>query len=297
MLGGSGLDNYTNHIMDCVNWGEPWGAEFRKGMLDYRFMRMEQYRRNLLPNMLGQYARPDVRDRRQRPAGANRCRVEDIEWLMALRVRARRRLLADLHAGLEGVPARQQSSPIEALMLPNINEFTAAMHAWQSAYQAKAFPPEVKKLIGERNREFHLVENGKTSWTLYPLHVATGTLEAAKRTIKTDNPHDNAPVNFVIFNAGSPVSKLALKLPGNVTVPLKDAELKGEEIVRYTGGEEAAIYGRNWNKLRAVKVDAKLLTLAKGPAEIAVDWAGDDKVKLNMEIRLVGPARQLTPQK
>ena len=80
-------------------------------------------------------------------------------------------------------------------------------------------------------------------------------------------------------------------------MPLEGAELKGEEIIRYTGGEEAVIYGRNWNKLRAVKVDAKLLKLAKGPAEIAVDWAGDDKVKLTTEIRLVGPARQLTPQK
>ena len=158
-------------------------------------------------------------------------------------------------------------------------------------------PADVKTLIGDRNREFHMVENGPTSWTLYPLHVATGNIEAATPIIKTDNPHENAPVNFVILNLGSPVSKLVLKLPGNVTVSLEDAELKGEEIIRYTGGEDAVIYGRNWNKLRTVKVNAKLLTLAKGPAEIAVDWVGDDKVKLSAEIRLVGPARQLTPQK
>ena len=297
MLGGSGLDNYTNHIMDCVNWGEPWGAEFRKGMLDYRFMRMDQYRRNLLPHMLGQYAAQMFAVAGDAPAESSRCRVEDVEWLMALRcghdAGFSLTFTPDWNAYLRG----KKTSPIASLMMPNIDELTKAMHAWQSAYDANAFPEDVKTLIGDRNREFHMIENGPASWTLYPLHVATGTLEAATRVIKTDNPHESAPVHFVIFNAGSPVSKLALKLPGNVTVPLEGAEIKGEEIIRYTGGEVAVIYGRNWNVLRTMKVDAKLLTLAKGPAEIAVDWSGDDKVKLTAEIRLVGPARQLTPQK
>ena len=31
MLGGSGIDNYTNHIMDCVNWGEPWAPRSAMG--------------------------------------------------------------------------------------------------------------------------------------------------------------------------------------------------------------------------------------------------------------------------
>ena len=248
-------------------------------MLDYRFMRMEQYRRNMIPKSLGQYCAQMYAIAGNGRPELNRCRVEDIEWLMGLAcgndAGFQLSFTPDWNAFLRGRP----KSPIEALLLPNIDELTRAMHAWQSAYDANAFPQEVKTLIGDRNREFHLVENSKTSWTLYPLHAATGTLEAATRTLKTDNPHDNAPVHFVIFNAGSPVSKLALKLPGNVTVPLEGAELKGEEIIRYTGGEEAVIYGRNWNKLRTVKVNAKLLKLAKGPAEIAVDWAGDDKVK------------------
>ncbi|MEI7954515.1 MAG: hypothetical protein WCJ66_05045 [Verrucomicrobiota bacterium] len=297
MLGGSGLDNYTNHIMDCVNWGEPWGAEFRKGMLDYRFMRMDQYRNNLLPHMLGQYAAQMYAVASDAPAESSRCRAEDVEWLMALRcghdAGFSLTFTPDWNAYLRG----KKTSPIAALMMPNIDELAKAMHAWETAYQANAFPADVKTLIGDRNREFHMVENGPASWTLYPLHVASGNIEAATRIIKTDNPHENAPVNFVIFNLGSPVSKLALKLPGNVTVPLEGAEMNGEEIIRYTGGEDAVIYGRNWNKLRTVKVNAKLLTLAKGPAEIAVDWAGDDHVKLTAEIRLVGPARQLTPQK
>lgn len=296
-FGASGMNVYTCHYIDSVEWGEPWGAEFRKGMLDYRFMRMEQYRRNMIPKSLGQYCAQMYAIAGNGRPELNRCRVEDIEWLMALAcghdAGFQLSFTPDWNAFLRGRP----KSPIESLLLPNIDELTRAMHAWQSAYDANAFPEDVKTLIGDRNREFHMVENGKTSWTLYPLHVATGKLEAATRTIKTDNPYDGAAVNFAIFNTGSPVSKLALKLPGNVAVPLEGADLKGEEIIRYTGGEEAVIYGRNWNKLRTVKVDAKLLTLAKGPAEIAVEWAGDDKVTLNAEIRLVGPARQLTPQK
>jgi len=294
MLGGSGIDNYTNHIMDCVNWGEPWGATFRQGMLDYRFMRLEQYRCSMLPHMLGQYAAQMYAIAGTGRPELNRCRVEDVEWLMALRAGNDAGFSLTFTPDWEAYLRGKQGSPIEALMLPNITELTAAMRVWENAYQAKAFTPEVKKLIGERHGNFHLVANGTATWTLYPINVAAGTLEAAKRTIKADNPYDNAPLNFVIFNLGStPVSKLVLKLPDNVSVPLTDVELKGEEIIRYTGGNDATIYGRNWDKPRTVKIDPKPLTLKKGPAEVTVEWAGDDKVKLDAELRLIGPAMKL----
>ena len=276
--------------------GRALGATFRNGMLDYRFMRMEQYRRNLLPNMLGQYAAQMYAIAGNGRPELNRCRVEDIEWLMALRAGNDAGFSLTFTPDWEAYLRGHRTSPIEALMLPNINELTAAMRTWETAHQAKAFPPEVKKLIGQRHGNFHLVQNGPASWTLYPIHVAAASLEGAKRTIHADNPYDQAAVTFVIFNQASPASKIVLKLPDNVSVPLTDVELKGEEIVRYSGGNEATIYGRNWDKRRTVKIDPRPLTLKKGPAEFAVDWAGDAKVKLDVEIRLVGPAWQLAPQ-
>ncbi|MCY2932354.1 MAG: hypothetical protein NTV86_23245 [Planctomycetota bacterium] len=296
-LSGSGIDVYMNHLMDAMCWGEPWGAEFRHGMLDYRFMRMEQYRCSMLPNMLGQYAAQMYAIAGQGRPELNRCRVEDIEWLMALWAGNDAGFSLTFTPDWEAYLRGHKTSPIEALMLPNLDELTAAMRTWETAHQAKAFPPEVKKLIGERHGNFHLAANGKDSWTLYPLRVASGALEAGKSSLKMDNPYENAPVNFVIFNQGSTLSKIVLKLPNNVRVPLTDAELKGEEIIRYTGGQEATIYGRNWNKLRTVKVDSNLLNVKKGATEIAVEWAGDDKVKIKAEIRLVGPAWDLTPGK
>ena len=131
MLGGSGIDNYTNHIMDCVNWGEPWGATFRNGMLDYRFMRMEQYRCSLLPNMLGQYAAQMYAIAGNGRPELNRCRVEDIEWLMALRAGNDAGFSLTFTPDWEAYLRGHRTSPIEALMLPNINELTAAMCRWR----------------------------------------------------------------------------------------------------------------------------------------------------------------------
>lgn len=297
MLGGSGLDNYTNHIMDCVNWGEPWGDVFRKGMLSYRFMRMEQYKRNMLPHMLGQYAAQVYAIAGPSQPGQNRCRVEDIEWLMALRTGHDAGFSLTFTPDWEAYLRGKQGSPIDALMLPNISEITAAMNAWETAYQAKAFSTDLKKLLGDPNREFHLVKRSPASWTLYPIHMAQGTLDAANRALKTDNPYDNAPVTFVIFNLSSPASNIALKLPGNVTADLKGVALKGGEILKYTGDNEATIYNSNWGKQRTVKIDSKLLTLKKGPADVGVEWTGAADSKLQVELRLVGPSWELEPGK
>jgi len=182
-------------------------------------------------------------------------------------------------------------------MLPNIAEITAALHAWETAYQAKAFPAEVQKLLGDRTREFHLVESGPAAWTLYPIHVAAGPLDARTRTLHTENPYDDAPVTFVILNAGLPVGKNALKLPGNVTALLANVELKPGEIIKYTGGSEATIYDSNWAKQRTAKIVPDPLKLKKGPADIGVERSVAADSRLQVELRLVGPAWKLTPGK
>ncbi len=296
MLGGSGLNNYLNHIMDCVNWGEPWGDVFRKGMIDYRFMRMDQYKRNLLPRMLGQFAASVYAIAGPSQAGQEKCRVDDIEWLMALRCGHDAGFSLTFTPDWEAYLRGKQASPVAALLLPNINEITAAMHAWETAYQAKAFPTDVKALLQDRNREFHLIEIGPKDWTLYPIHaIAPAALDATTRVIHADNPYEGAPLAFVILNGPTTVSRISLKLPANVTVPLTGVELAPGEILKYSGGNQATILTANWGKRATVKIDPNLLKTAKGPVDISLDWAGGNDSKVQLELRFVGPPWRLKP--
>jgi len=299
MLGGSGLDCYTNHVMDCVNWGEPWGDVFRKGMIDYRFMRLEQYKRNLLPHMLGQFAASVYATAGPSPPGQEKCRVEDIEWLMALRCGHDAGFSLTFTPDWEAYLRGKQGSPVAALMLPNIDDITASMHAWESAYQARAFPPQVKMLLQDRNREFHLIENGAASWTLYPIVVApAAALDAGKRQVHVDNPYDSAHLGFVILNGPTPVKALVLKLPGNITVPLTGVELAPGEIVKYAGGDgHATIHTSQWGKRGTVEIDSNLMKVAKGPGDASLEWVGASDARIQLELRFIGPPWQLQPGK
>jgi len=298
MLGGSGLTNYLNHIMDCVNWGEPWGDVFRRGMIDYRFMRMEQYKRNLLPHMLGQFSASVYATAGTSQPGQEKCRVDDIEWLMALRCGHDSGFSLTFTPDWEAYLRGKQASPVAALKLPNIAAITTAMHAWETAYQAKAFPPDVKTLLQDRKREFHLVENGPKAWTLYPIQASpAAALDAKTRQARAENPYDGAPLTFVILNGPAPVSNLSLKLPDNVIVPLTGVELAAGEILHYTGGDQVAILTANWGQRATVKIDPNKMKAAKGPVEVGLDWTGANETKVQLELRFVGPAWQLTPGK
>jgi len=185
---------------------------------------------------------------------------------------------------------------VAALLLPNINEITAAMHAWETAYQAKAFPADVKALLQDRNREFNLIENGPKDWTLYPIHaIAPAALDATTRVIQADNPYEGAPLAFVILNGPTTVSRISLKLPANVTVPLTGVELAPGEILKYSGGNQATIHTANWGKRATVKIDPNLLKTAKGPVDISLDWAGGNDSKVQLELRFIGPPWKLKP--
>jgi len=64
----------------------------------------------------------------------------------------------DWNAYLRG----KKTSPIAALMMPNIDEFDQAMHAWETACQANAFPGMSDAHRRPQPRVPH-GRNGKTS--------------------------------------------------------------------------------------------------------------------------------------
>jgi hypothetical protein len=158
MLGGSNLDNYGWHCYCAANWGEPWYDSFRKSMIDYRIDMVHLHARNYLPKMLGQFF---IHPEGEKP--------EDIEWLMALSTGYDAGFSLTFGRGSSSYLTGEPTSETARLRPPNLAALTTIIRTWRQAQKAGAFPAEVKAMLQDRNREFHLEPAGKDQWDLYPV--------------------------------------------------------------------------------------------------------------------------------
>jgi hypothetical protein len=149
--------HFNWHIYTRMNWGEPWGAGFRKGQTLYRFRNQLYFERNLMPHMLGWFAL------------SKETTVADAEWLLA---RA-----AGFNAGFAlatslASTAQLAADPSSAEALQKHGATPAILEAirqWETARMAGAFPENMKAELRDNTREFHLQSAGAGLWDLYPL--------------------------------------------------------------------------------------------------------------------------------
>ncbi|HTA28946.1 MAG TPA: hypothetical protein VK731_00600, partial [Candidatus Cybelea sp.] len=149
--------HFNWHIYTRMNWGEPWGAGFRKGQTLYRFKNQLYFERNLMPHMLGWFAlSPETT-------------VEDAEWLLA---RA-----AGYDAGFALAASLESTAQLAAdpAALETAQKFGAtpaileAIRQWETARLTGAFPASVKEALRDNAREFHLQPAGPGRWDLFPV--------------------------------------------------------------------------------------------------------------------------------
>jgi hypothetical protein len=162
--------HFNWHIYTRMNWGEPWGAGFRKGQTLYRFKNQLYFERNLMPHMLGWFAlSPDTT-------------VEDAEWLLA---RA-----AGYDAGFALAASLESTAQLAADpgALDTARQFGAtpaileAIRQWETARLGGAFHNQLKEALRDNSREFHLESAGPGRWDLYPvLKLEPRTLGPAVR--------------------------------------------------------------------------------------------------------------------
>ncbi|MGH7971785.1 MAG: hypothetical protein ACREIC_23985, partial [Limisphaerales bacterium] len=149
--------HFNWHIYTRMNWGEPWGAGFRKGQTLYRFKNQLYFERNLMPHMLGWFAL------------SKETTVADAEWLLA---RA-----AGFNAGFAlatslASTAQLAADPSSAEALQKYGATPAILEAvrqWETARMAGAFPENIKAELRDNTREFHLEPEGAGLWDLYPV--------------------------------------------------------------------------------------------------------------------------------
>jgi hypothetical protein len=278
--------HYNWHINTRMNWGEPWYAGFRESQTLYRFKNQVYFERNFMPHMLGWFAlRPDTS-------------IEDAEWLLARAAGfdAGFTIAASLAstAQLAADPASAETSKRYGAILAILE----AVRQWETARMSGAFPAQVKALLRDNAREFHLEPVGKSGWNLYEAHGRRFTADLAQgATAGFDFQTADAeqPLLWTIHStAKEPVRDLKVLLNGRQAVALKGLELPPGASVRYSGGADAVIYDSAWKELARVPVDTHAARLGAGSHRLELNWAdGPLAGNLKIEARTLAPAIRL----
>jgi hypothetical protein len=153
----SNAGHFNWHIYTRMNWGEPWGAGFRKGQTEYRFKNQLYFERNLMPHMLGWFAL------------SGETTHEDAEWLLAraagydagFALATSLASTAQLAADPESAEALQKYGATPAIL--------EAVREWETARMSGAFPENLKASLRDNSREFHLQAVSPGRWDLYPV--------------------------------------------------------------------------------------------------------------------------------
>jgi hypothetical protein len=272
--------HFNWHLNTRMNWGEPWYAGFRESQTLLRFKNQVYFERNLMPHMLGWFlVRPETS-------------LEDAEWMLA---RA-----AGYDAGfaiVTGATSQQTADPESAATLRRFSERNRILETvkqWETARMSGAFPAEVKSLLRDNTREFHLHPIGENRWDLFEAHIAHFDCDLAQDGVHEFYFHTTdaeQPLRWLLRSTASePVSGVTIELNGAQVVALKAEALLVGATIRYTGGQEAVIYDAEWQELARVPVDAERMRVDAGAHRLKLGWIGPAEGGLKLETRTFAPA-------
>lgn len=277
--------HFNWHIYTRMNWGEPWYAGFRESQTLYRFKNQLHFERNLMPRMLGWFAlRPDTS-------------IEDAEWLLAraagfdagFALAASLASTAQLEADPNSADAARQFGATPAIL--------AAIRQWETARLARAFPAEVKAVLCDNAREFHLEPAGPGQWDLWEIHAARFTHDAGKPS-PTDllftNRHAAQPLYWTVRStAKQPLPGVIVEINGRRVAELKARSLAPGGSLKFSGGAEAILYDATWKELARVPVDASAARVGAGNQRARIGCAEQSGTTLKIELRTLGSATRI----
>ena len=266
--------HYFWHIYTRMNWGEPWYAGFRESQTEYRMKNQPYFDRNFMPNMLGWFKM------------TSETSIEDIEWMLARS--------AGFDAGYafvtsyEAIEENGQSDMILQLL-----------GDWEQARLSEAFGDQQKELMKDINNEFHLERIAENEWNLYRVYSYKFKHEKTVRqpgepesaAFSFENPAENQPMNFILSAINGSVSDIKIEIDNYKAIRLPIV-LKAGEKVKYTGGNEAIIYDKNWQQLDKISMVPSQWMVATGHHSINFDanFLEGEKPSVKLEFRLLGSA-------
>jgi hypothetical protein len=276
--------HFNWHIYTRMNWGEPWYAGFRESQTIYRFKNQLHFERNLMPHMLGWFAlRPDTS-------------IEDAEWLLAraagfeagFALASSLASTAQLEADANSADAARRFGAMPAIL--------EAIKQWETARMADAFPPQVKALLRDNTREFHLEAAGPGQWDVSEVHLERLTVDAtnAPADFQLQNPNAQQPLQWIVRAAPKQaVRGLAMTVDGQAVVDLADRALPAGGALKYGGGPKAMVCDATWKELARVPVDVIAAGLASGVHQVRITCARQSGASLKIELRTRGAATRI----
>ena len=277
--------HFNWHVFTRMNWGEPWYAGFRESQTLYRFKNQVLFERNFMPRMLGWFAlRPDTS-------------IEDAEWLLA---RA-----AGFDAGFAlatslASTAQLTADPSSAATLQQFGAtpgILACIADWESARMAGAFPADIRALLRDGQREFHLRSDGTNRWLLQQAFVerfvAVGT-SAQPTEFQFNHTNPAQPMQWTILSTNAtPVSGIRLELDGVQLVAPSPIEIPMGGSLKFIGGNEATVFDATWKRIAAIPIAAASELIKPGVHRLRVGATLPKDGNLKVEVRTLGEEQKL----
>jgi hypothetical protein len=172
-----------------------------------------------------------------------------------------------------------------------------AVKQWETARMAGAFPAEVKAVLRDNAREFHLQPLSERRWNLYAAHTERFTHDAAQVEATRwtfQNPHAAQLLQWVVRCAGQqPVTGVTVVVNGKPVLGLKQCVLPPGGSLKYTGGTEACVCDSAWKELSRVPVASAAAQVGSGEQQMAVGCNSQSGSSLKVELRTLGSAKAL----
>lgn len=273
IIDASNTTHFFWHIYSRMNWGEPWYAGFRESQRDYRMNNQKYFRRNLMPGMLGWFKM------------STDISLEDMEWMLSRS--------AAYDAGY---------SFITNFNLLNshgmTNRILELIKQWEKARMSGAFSTDLKKQMENLDNEYHLESLTNKKWNLYPIKTEFFTHENKEKqpgeptssTFKFVNKFERQPMIITIQAIDdTKCQNISIELNNYAQIFLP-IELKDNQILYYSGKNEAILFNRNWEVIKKYKIKAQNFNIDNGENNLSfnAEFSSRKKYKIKAQIKMYG---------
>lgn len=246
-------------VSSRMNWGEPWGAAMREGMIDYRYMNQFYYERNFFPKMLGWF---------QYNGGAS---TIDIEWMLAK------------SAGFDAGYALVTS--LDALRNNgNNDEVMYAIKQWDIARRDGAFTKDQQNRLREQRKDWHLetVEDGKL-WNLYSIDYPVKPTSFSGNTsnvISYSNQYHDQSIGIELLAQSGDITNPSFTADNGETITFSTTLENGNYLV-YVGEATAKVYDGRWKLLSTIEAEGEI-KLKHGTQKLSYTHVGSGEANLRV---------------
>jgi hypothetical protein len=173
----------------------------------------------------------------------------------------------------------------------------ASIADWESARMAGAFPPNIRALLRDGQREFHLRSDGTNRWLLQEASierfVSVGTsAQPTEFQFKHTNPAQSLQWTILSTNA-TPVSGIRLELDGAQLVGPSPIEIPVGGSLKFIVGNEATVFDATWKRIAAIPVATGSELIKPGLHRLRVGATLPKGGNLKVEVRTLGIEQRL----